>query len=1648
MKKSFLIAFAVVLVAVSVLVGCSMVALADDATPQEQSYKDFKVAHISDIHVMIEEYCNIYSPDYQAAGNTSYKMLEQTEAAVEAVFAEMYLRCDDSGCPLLDAQGNVIYKDAKDIPMYVFITGDLTSNGELADHLGVARILTTVTQKIRSIEGMDGFQIFVIPGNHDIDNQHAKAYSPAPDDQQWAQLVERAAQLQGDSTATAQDLANHAQVMREYLATQGGRSVETTTMLQFMSIYSDFGYCNCPDRANGNHLAGQCAMAKGVALEYFYESDYWYEKGIYRSTRPVAIEGAEVLAKNYDADDPYGDYIYNAEYMVYDAQGNPSAALTEQKVVPEEVQAAFKEDKDMEFYAEYSRHGACSYIARVNGLTILGIDANSHKYTGYDDDDNIAVMSSRGWYETTGGYMTKAQINWMMDNLRAHKDAENSNLVVSLAHENVLPHFDTEDEVISLFCYDNWEDVYTNLADNGVRYAYTGHQHTNDIESDVSQAGSVFFDIETGSTTCMGAGWRELDYRQSFYVNGDYSEDLWSTMHFLHYNTNNGKNAPTFDYLRYEVDDNAVYAKVTANILTKDGSTDLADYASQCLKGMIRNMAGNIVNENLMDTLHGFIAGLQNVSEDLYGLADKVLTDLGNLDLHKFTVNADGSFTLGEIEKGYHLTQFAQDFVNYFLNFDYGFGRSSAPVYLDDVLLYVYGNHLIGAQQHDVKDIPANIQVLLDVLEDGTFLRYFEDLMLRGFMPQLKTILYAPIYWGDDVAYTSIDGHAIKAQDVADGKGFDLHEYANVLTGDIDSDSSIVNIVMMLLPGFVKDMDISSVINFVRSIPATLDELRGALDTFGVFDIAAEKLGRDISPYIDIAVEYIGKLDSADIITLVQDELLDKYVTDAFCKNLGSYAAYIVRSVVVDDSLDGVERTADTGWFPYQVTPRYHVQLTYSDISAMRGHTYYRTAAVDGKAANDKVKVTATTQNGLLPGKITLGNVVENGSLNVTKKQIRWFTQRDVDYDNVCKAFETNEIYALDQQQKEKLQQDAKHYQCELQYSTSATFDDAKELLVTGVNEWIEYPTVDLGIIYLNLTYAYRQYNDYNVVLTDLTADTTYYYRIRSIDGETKYDWTPPYSFTTGSTADGFSVMAITDIQGSIEQNYTASLPNLLQALSNGNPDFIVNCGDNVDKGENISQWEWLLDDQAAVWANNTFVGVVGNHEDHNYSQSYVTVVPEVATVDESGFYYAYDYQNVHFVLLNTNDIGTYTYTNDAGKKVQAQGLAQAQYDWLVADLAAAQANTKVDFVVVVLHKGPYTAGSHAFDNDVVALRAQLTPVFAKYGVDIVLQGHDHTYSVSQYITGEKDEQGNYVAKQPQTDSTGAVVDPEGVLYVNLGTMGDKYYNYIYSSQVQLRDRTDDAYQHAVFARYFTEKGNLELSPVRDSKTVLPETPVYAYLSVKGQKLSLDTYTIIDSVSYLVDSVLISKGADETLAMSIKVGADTYKAEQLQSLTPVRMPIDTAEGRAYYVGYRLSDMYAIKQKSNDVISLNGQQYAVNDVIVMYAKADDAFAAGQAIEPLYYVAGAVGQPSILVADNSALPTWATVLIVLGAVLVACGLVLLVLLRKKNNPPKQQQGDDGVESPVDSHVQEGEEPAENADRQEGDGEQNVDGNDDNN
>ena len=63
---------------------------------------------------------------------------------------------------------------------------------------------------------------------------------------------------------------------------------------------------------------------------------------------------------------------------------------------------------------------------------------------------------------------------------------------------------------------------------------------------------------------------------------------------------------------------------------------------------------------------------------------------------------------------------------------------------------------------------------------------------------------------------------------------------------------------------------------------------------------------------------------------------------------------------------------------------------------------------------------------------------------------------------------------------------------------------------------------------------------------------------------------------------------------------------------------------------------------------------------------------------------------------------------------------------------------------MVTIHQDIYGSGLDHSDTDGMILRTQLTPVFDRYDIDVVLQGHDHTYSRSKILYGDGQTHNNY----------------------------------------------------------------------------------------------------------------------------------------------------------------------------------------------------------------------------------------------------------------------------------------------------------------
>lgn len=305
----------------------------------------------------------------------------------------------------------------------------------------------------------------------------------------------------------------------------------------------------------------------------------------------------------------------------------------------------------------------------------------------------------------------------------------------------------------------------------------------------------------------------------------------------------------------------------------------------------------------------------------------------------------------------------------------------------------------------------------------------------------------------------------------------------------------------------------------------------------------------------------------------------------------------------------------------------------------------------------------------------------------------------------------------------------------------------------------------------------------HSVVATNLKANATYLYRV----GDKELNAWSRIGLCQTETDDMVTnFIHISDPQA-YEEVDAKGYQETLQMIDRQRPHFICLTGDIVNNSWEgytpiLEQWEWTITDQEVV-GNYPIMPVAGNHDAASYDFTSRYHLPYADGQDLSkGGYYSFDYHNIHFIALNTND--------SSSDPQNLKGLSTNQIEWLKNDLKAAK-NAK--WKVVMMHKGIFDAGGHCSnvegtDGDIAYIREQVSPIFSDYQVDLVLQGHDHLYSRSYPIQGREKNGAFYPFTQNETkveiekDGVHYSVyqDPSGPIYVNTGSAsGSKYYGVV-----------------------------------------------------------------------------------------------------------------------------------------------------------------------------------------------------------------------------------------------------------------------------
>ncbi len=233
--------------------------------------------------------------------------------------------------------------------------------------------------------------------------------------------------------------------------------------------------------------------------------------------------------------------------------------------------------------------------------------------------------------------------------------------------------------------------------------------------------------------------------------------------------------------------------------------------------------------------------------------------------------------------------------------------------------------------------------------------------------------------------------------------------------------------------------------------------------------------------------------------------------------------------------------------------------------------------------------------------------------------------------------------------------------------------------------------------------------------LVDLDPNTVYAYRV-GVEGH----WSEWFQFKTiDRQALGFNFLYLGDAQNDMRSLWARTIRQA--HTQHPQASFVLHLGDMVDHADNPGEWgEWF---EAGGWimASVPQVLVAGNHEyvrdpssqdgtrlSEYWRHTFTLPLNGPPGLGETAYYF--DYKNVRFIVLDSRDM------------LISEDHSQRQADWLEKLLA----NNPQKWTIVSHHHPIYSSRGNRKG---YSIAEYLQPLYDKYKVDLVLQGHHHSFA-------------------------------------------------------------------------------------------------------------------------------------------------------------------------------------------------------------------------------------------------------------------------------------------------------------------------------
>jgi hypothetical protein len=229
----------------------------------------------------------------------------------------------------------------------------------------------------------------------------------------------------------------------------------------------------------------------------------------------------------------------------------------------------------------------------------------------------------------------------------------------------------------------------------------------------------------------------------------------------------------------------------------------------------------------------------------------------------------------------------------------------------------------------------------------------------------------------------------------------------------------------------------------------------------------------------------------------------------------------------------------------------------------------------------------------------------------------------------------------------------------------------------------------------------------HSVNFTNLNPDVLYAYRVGNGDF-----WSEWFQFRTASDQpDPFSFIYLGDAQNNIQSFWSRAIRSAI--LESPRARFMIHAGDLVNHGDSDDEWSEWFDAAGWLFAMVPSMPATGNHEYYNENTAAKRLSPfwrpqfmlpenGIAELKETVYYI--DYQGVRIVVLNSN------------KKIEKQAR------WLESVLE----RNPNRWTVMVFHHPVMPTYYPESENELDTI---WKPIFEKCKVDLILQGHEHSYA-------------------------------------------------------------------------------------------------------------------------------------------------------------------------------------------------------------------------------------------------------------------------------------------------------------------------------